>query len=214
MNEKLVISKFCKIINNKIFVNGEIVFKSESSLTFSEFIKEAYKSKEMVYPKFFKMDNLSKLGIIATEFLADELKSENVSGEEIGIIIMNSASSLDTDKNFQNTIIDKTNYFPSPAVFVYTLPNIVIGEICIKHKIFGETAFFISQEFDSDFIYSMISDLLINQGIKIVLTGWVEFLDNEYNASVCVVKNIDNSAENINGIINFTVENFKKTILD
>lgn len=214
MTEKLIISKYCKIINNKIFVNGEKVFESECILTFSEFIKEAYKNKAMVYPKFFKMDNLSKLGIIATEFLTDELKSENVSGEEIGIIIMNSASSLDTDKNFQNTIIDKTNYFPSPAVFVYTLPNIVIGEICIKHKIFGETAFFISQEFDSEFTYSIVSDLLINQGIKVVLTGWVEFLGNEYNASLCVVKNIDKSAENTNGIINFTVENFKKTILD
>lgn len=214
MKSKLVITKNCKVTDNKIFINGKLVFSTNINLTFSEFIKESYKYKVINYPKFFKMDNLSKLGIIATEFLANELKSEYISGEEIGIIISNSASSLDTDKNFQNTITDKANYFPSPAVFVYTLPNIVIGEICIKHKIYGESVFFVSQTFDAELIYNLVSDLFLNQGVKIAITGWLDYLDNEYLASVCVVKNINNSNENTNGIVNFTIENLKKIIIE
>lgn len=209
MTENIIISKYCKIVNNKIIVNDEIVFSSDTNLTFAEFVKEAYKYKAMVYPKFYKMDNLSKLGMIAVEFLAEELISKNVKGDEIGIIIMNSASSLDTDKNFQNTIKDKNNYFPSPAVFVYTLPNIVIGEICIKHKILGETAFFVSKKFDVDFIHEIVKDLIINQRLKIIITGWVEFLDNEYTATLCVVKNIENSNNN-NEIAKFTIESLKR----
>lgn len=210
MTENIIITKYCKVANNEIIVNGEVVFSSESNLTFSEFVKEAYKFKAMAYPKFYKMDNLSKLGTIATEFLSDELNCENVNGDEIGIILMNSASSLDTDKNFQNTINDKDNYFPSPAVFVYTLPNIVIGEICIKHKIFGETAFFVSEKFDVGFIYDMVGDLILNQGLKIVITGWVDFIDNEYTAILCVVKNIENSNNNNNEITKFTIESLKR----
>ncbi len=210
MTENIIISKYCRVVNNKIIVDGEVVFSSDSSLTFAEFVKEVYKNKAMVYPKFYKMDNLSKLGIIAAEFLSDEFISENIKGDEINIILMNSASSLDTDKNFQNTIKDKNNYFPSPSVFVYTLPNIVIGEICIKHKILGETAFFVSEKFDSEFIYNMVSDLIIHQGAKVVITGWVDFLDNEYTATLCVVKNIENSNNNNNEIAKFTIESLRR----
>ncbi len=210
MSNNLVISKHCKIENNKILVNGNIVFQNEN-VSFQDFIKNAYKQFINNYPKFFKMDNLSKLGIIAMELLKDELNIAN--GKEIGIILSNSASSLDTDKNFQNTISDKSNYFPSPSVFVYTLPNIVIGEICIKHKIYGESSFFISKSFNSKFIYTLTFDLFARQEISTLIVGWLDFIDNEYLASLCIVKNNSKSINNNSEIVNFTIENLEKKII-
>lgn len=209
MSNHLVISKHCKIANNKIFVNGKIVFENEN-LSFQVFIKNAYKQFVNNYPKFFKMDNLSKLGIITVELLSSEFK--NIDGKGIGVLLVNSASSLDTDKIFQNTISDKTNYFPSPSIFVYTLPNIVIGEICIKYKIYGESSFFVSQYFDSKFIHTLTCDLFARQKIKTVIVGWLDFIDNEYLASLCIVKNNPNSTNNNNEIINFTIDNLEKII--
>ena len=52
--------------------------KSETSLKLNQddmfkdinvFLKEMYYNIELDYPKFFKMDNLCKLGIIGTELL-------------------------------------------------------------------------------------------------------------------------------------------------
>ena len=42
---------------------------------------------------------------------------------------------------FQETIQHADSYYPSPALFVYTLPNIVTGEIAIRNKYYGETSF-------------------------------------------------------------------------
>jgi len=69
------------------------------------------------------MDNLSKLGFLTAELI---FKSRNIpdhiKGREFGVIIANSSSSLDTDIHYQDTISDSTSYYPSPSVFVYTLP--------------------------------------------------------------------------------------------
>src|ERR1700741_5650650 len=103
----------------------------------------------MSYPKFHKMDALSKLGLLCAEHAlknGDFLSKYPLN--RVGIVLSNSASSLETDRQHQRSISDKSNYFPSPAIFVYTLPNIVIGEMAIKYKITGENAFFVSEKRD------------------------------------------------------------------
>ena len=45
----------CTIENSKIILNNEIIFESQTE-NFSDFAKEAYKSLELNYPKFHKMD--------------------------------------------------------------------------------------------------------------------------------------------------------------
>ncbi|WP_321539372.1 hypothetical protein [Flavobacterium piscinae] len=86
------------------------------------------------------MDNLSKLAFLASEVLLSEqiiAEAEN----NVALVFANRSSSLDTDVKFQQSIDDKENYYPSPAVFVYTLPNICVGEISIKHQLKSENAF-------------------------------------------------------------------------
>lgn len=96
---------------------------------------ELYRRYAGDYPKFFKMDTLSRLGFIAAELL---LKDEQVES----VILANRSASIKNDTDYLATI-KEGNYYPSPALFVYTLPNIVTGEIAIRHHIQGETSFYI-----------------------------------------------------------------------
>lgn len=168
----------CTIEHSKITVDGDLIFKSESH-TFSEFAKEAYKSLELSYPKFHKMDNLSKLAFLSAEML---LKDEDHS--KTALVFANRSSSLDTDSKYQESINSQENYFPSPAVFVYTLPNICVGEISIKHKMQTENAFFVLDEFDEFFLNDYSEHLLQSGKAEKVLCGWVELFQENYKAFV------------------------------
>ena len=147
-----IIRKYAVIRNDKVEPINEIF------VNFGAFIKTLYKKEMISYPKFYKMDNLSKLGFLGAEMLFNEASFfDRYRKEDIGILIMNSSSSLDTDLSYNETIKDKSNYYPSPSLFVYTLANIVIGEICIRHKIKGENAFFVSDHFEPAKIKELVS---------------------------------------------------------
>jgi hypothetical protein len=179
------ISKYCQIENNAVFVNGEKLFELEN-VGFSEFIKNAYKEFKIEYPKFFKMDNLSKLAFVTSEIILKEvckIDKEN----DVAIVFANQSSSLDTDVKYQNSIQDKENYFPSPAVFVYTLPNICVGEISIKHQLKSENAFFVFENFNAEFITNYANQLIESGKAESVLCGWVEFYQEKYKSFVYLV---------------------------
>lgn len=168
----------CTIENSKIILNNEIIFESETE-NFSDFAKDVYKSLELNYPKFHKMDNLSKLA-----FLASEMILKNSDHSKTALVFANKSSSLDTDFKYQESINSQENYFPSPTVFVYTLPNICVGEISIKHKMQTENAFFVLDEFDEDFLNTYSAQILQSGKAEKVLCAWVELYQESYKAFV------------------------------
>lgn len=169
---------YCTIEHSKITVNGNLIFESPGT-AFPEFAKEAYKSLELSYPKFHKMDSLSKLAFLAAEML---LKDEDHS--RTAVVFANRSSSLDTDHKYQESINSQENYFPSPAVFVYTLPNICVGEISIRHKMQTENAFFVLDEYDEEFLNDYAAQLLLSGKAEKVLCGWTELYQDNYKAFV------------------------------
>ena len=202
MNSDYYISSFCSIKNNTISLNGSKVY-SDENIEFSEFIKAAYKSLDTNYPKFFKMDALSKLAFLAADVL---LKNENLNSEEendIAIVFSNKASSLDTDRKHQKSIDNEEDYFPSPAVFVYTLPNICIGEISIKYKLFSENSFFIFENFNAQHLLDYSSSLLATGKTDKVLCGWVELDGDQYDAYLYLVTKTGTTTHNKKNIIKF-----------
>jgi hypothetical protein len=135
------------------------------------------------------MDSLCKLAFIASEILLKTNRiTEKYKQEDIAIIIANSASSLEIDTEHQKAISNKENYFPSPAVFVYTLPNILIGEIAIRNKIKGENTFYIFDKFDADFMSTYINSLLNGNKATSCIAGWVDFYENKYEAFLYTVE--------------------------
>lgn len=169
----------CTIEHSKITVDGHLIFESQSE-TFQEFAKEAYKNLELSYPKFHKMDNLSKLAFLSAETILKEEEDHS----RTAIVFANRSSSLDTDFKYQESINDQDNFYPSPAVFVYTLPNICVGEISIKHKMQTENAFFVLDEFDENFLNDYGEQILQSGKADKVLCGWVELYQENYKAFV------------------------------
>lgn len=186
MHEKLQIINSCKISRQKVWLNDKIIYDNSSEVVdLPVFLKNVYKNFETAYPKYFKMDLLSKLGFLCADILLNntpEIKNNHT--KEMAIILANRNASLDTDTKYHQTVKDPENYFPSPALFVYTLPNIVIGEIAIKHKITGENSFFVFEKPDMAFIRNYVSVLFENKTSNAALWGWVDVLKKDYEAVI------------------------------
>jgi len=195
------ITASCAISKGAVYKNGEPVFaKLDADLT--GFLLSVYQYLTLNYVRFYKMDNLSKLGWLASEILLkDSFHAEKYRPEETGILLTNSNSSLDTDLKYVQTIRD----IPSPSLFVYTLPNIMIGEICIRNHFKGETALFVFKRFDALFMEQYINNLMNNGILQACICGWVELLENNYKAVLFLVEKKTNEQTNI-----FTAKNMIK----
>lgn len=204
---KLTIEKYCHIKNNSIYVDGKLLFSDKDADGLRAFAKSAYRHFKLNYNKFFKMDEISKLGFIAAEALLMEVEISSYNEEDIAIILSNSHSTLVTDINHQGTIDDFNNFFPSPKVFVYTLPNIMIGEISIRHKLRGENTFFIVEKFNEELIVNHINSLFLTYKSKAFIGGWVNQSEHEYEAFIFWVSgkgNIPFNASEINKLYKLT----------
>lgn len=171
------ISASCIINNGKVIKNGNTLFENPGAAV-GDFLLSIYQHFHFNYPKFYKMDNLCKLGWLTAEILLGDFDKTAYQPEEIGLVLANASSSLDNDLRYVGTMAD----VPSPAVFVYTLPNIVIGEICIRHKFKGEHAFYVREDFDADIIAGQVEYLLDNDILRACICGWVEVLEQDYKA--------------------------------
>lgn len=192
MSDEKYITASCVISENTVYKSGKIIFENKNA-NVQPFLLSIYNYLEVNYPKFYKMDNLSKLGWLASEILLKDANiKDNYIDEEIGLILSNANSSLDTDLKYFETLKDMA----SPALFVYTLPNIMIGEICIRNDFKGENSFFIFEQFDVDFIETYVSNLL-NNNLQVCICGWVELLEEEYKAFLFLVEKVKREGANL-----------------
>lgn len=179
------VKSWVKITPHDAIVAGKSVLAS-NDVAGQKLLVEVYRRYVNNYPKFFKMDTLCKLGFIASELLLNDIEgTERNSLDDRAIIMFNHSSSYNADCHFQQTIQDVDDFYPSPSVFVYTLPNIVTGEIAIRNKYFGETSFYVIDEPDARIMAQVICNTLVGSGMKSALCGWVECTcDDEFTAVV------------------------------
>ncbi len=141
-------------------------------------LTEIYKEYIDDYPKYYKMDGLSKVAFIASEMLIKAEGKDANHSEDRSVILFNNSSSRASDIAFLSTI-EEDNYYPSPSVFVYTLPNIATGEIAIRNNYHGETSFYILAEKDEEMMNKIVRTSLSDEEMKSCLCGWVGFTDEE-----------------------------------
>ena len=125
------------------------------------------------------MDTLSKAGFLASEILLSDEPGRFEPREDRAVLLFNSSASLCDDRNYQNTINDPQNWFPSPAVFVYTLPNIVTGEIAIRNKYYGETCFYVMEKPDAGEICRIVGNAFQDKVTRSAVCGWAECSDDD-----------------------------------
>jgi hypothetical protein len=205
MTDNIGIASFCIIRNNSVILNGETVFSHQGDPR--EFSEALYRDLNPAYPKFYKMDTLSRLGFLTAELL---LSGKNMAAkhrsDRIAIVLANSSSSLDTDRKHQKSISSEGDYFPSPSVFVYTLPNVVMGELCIRHGIHGEGCFFVMERFNPGFI-SEYSRLLLSGDIAdCCIAGWIECDGDDYESVFFLIEKTLMGEE---GITTFSAGNIR-----
>lgn len=163
------IASYCKITSENCWVNG-VKYKLENKDDSNSLLKNLYNSLDISYPKFYKMDDLSKISFLGSELLIQvypEIKNYN--DNEIALLFSNNNSSAVTDQKYKETYDDGV---PSPALFVYTLPNILIGEIAIRNKWYGENMFTISKKFDANY-FNNYCNILLNKNVEAALCGWI-----------------------------------------
>ena len=150
-------------------------------------LTELYRTHVGDYPKFYKMDGLSKLGFLAAELLttaeakaqATEAEPQPTETEQRAVILFNHSSSIDTDQQYLASIRPE-DYFPSPSLFVYTLPNIVTGEIAIRHHLHGETSFYNLASRQEPLISQIQQAALADTATRSLITGWIDYEDEAH----------------------------------
>jgi len=192
---ELFITRYMKLQDHRVSLNGIVEYASEAGSVDALF-RSVYRYYNIDYPKFSKMDNLCKLAFLSAEIL---LQGTDVllkyPGEQIGIILENASSSLEYDRKHQESIRDRNQYFPSPSVFVYTIPNIMVAEIAIRHKVKGENTVFISEQFDPELIDHYVSELFLNQRVSCCLSGWIECYGDHYQSFLFIIEQEDKIRE-------------------
>lgn len=210
MLQPLYITSSCSIQNAIICKDQNELFADNVTTNAVDFLVNAYRHFDFNYPRFYKMDNLCKLGWLCAEILVkkpgnDPVKDQpnllqHLEPESVCLLLCNASSSLDTDVKYFKTVAQMA----SPALFVYTLPNIVIGELCIRNGWQGENMFLITETFDAAFLEQQVNYLLQVESNKACVCGWVDFKDNNYSAMLFIAEK-NNAGQNII----FTAENIE-----
>lgn len=143
--------------------------------TQENWLKEQYINLDIDYPKFYKMDVISKMAFIAVENLKKIGPEEWFLSENIAQILANKHASTFTDIQFIESYSNGKS--PSPSLFVYTLPNIVTGELAIRNKWYGQNLFFILNQPDWIFLEQQI-DLNLYDYKGFVVCGWSDVKDD------------------------------------
>lgn len=135
-------------------------------------LSEIYRKYVGDYPKYHKMDALSRLAFLATELLLSRGDVPQDSGR--ATILFNRTSSVVADRCHLGSIAKPGEFYPSPSVFLGTLPNIATGEIAIRHGYTGETSLYITDFRDKALMKKVVSSSFSPGGFRSLICGFVD----------------------------------------
>lgn len=177
-----------EITQQGVYLNHQALLTDEVG---KALLTKLYKRTIGDYPRFYKMDILSRLGFVASELILKSVP-EFSNYDNMAVILFNHSSSLCADKQYMASISKANDYFPSPSAFVYTLPNIVNGEIALRHGIHEETSFYILPDKDESVMHQLVQLTLSRSTLSYCLAGWLECSSEEkFVAELKLVKIIE-----------------------
>ncbi len=192
------IKSWCRITNDKIVCDGELILHKNPEENISDFLKNIYRKSEANYPKFFKMDLLCKASFLAAESIS---KKVNLFETNTALILSNKSSSWASDEKHVQSIYGQEST-ASPAVFVYTLPNITLGEISIRHKLFSENLFLIFDKFSPETLVPYSEQLFNEKNAEKVMAGWVEADKNNLDIFIYLIEKEGDTKHTIENVTN------------
>ncbi len=136
-----------------------------------EMLTALYKARLGDNPRYFKMDPFSRLTYLGVGLLLKDIKVEPT---KVGILLFNGTGSILADRKHLATFTGDAGFYPSPAVCINTLPNVVVGEIASRYRVKGETTFLILPEKNEALMADITAATLAAQGPFTMVTGWVD----------------------------------------
>lgn len=183
-----ITTKGVTVDGNRLTINDDTIDASLLTAIYKQYIGG--------YPKYYKMDGLSRLGFIASELLLKAEAGAVSHAFDRAVILFNRSSSIASDKKYLASIADKDNYFPSPSIFVYTLPNIVTGEIAIRNGYHGETSFYVLADKDEAQMQEILQTAFMDGQTQSAVTGWLDYEDaTHFEADLYIVERSSQSKE-------------------
>ena len=164
------IVRYVHITPSEVRLDGRLL---ETASTGAALLSELYRAHMGDYPKFFKMDVLCKLGVVATELLVEGEEGRFEPREDRAVLLFSKSGPLINDIGYEKTTSPE-DYFPSPSLFVYTLANIVTGEIAIRNKYKGDTTAFELPDFDAEAIACNVEAAFEDSVTSSAVCGWAE----------------------------------------
>ncbi len=180
----LNVSHRVRLASDSVTLDGQVVPTRNRG---RDMLTELYKKYVGDYPRYYKMDILSKVAFVCSEMLLEAEGNRDGHGEDRAVILFSHTASIASDRAFLRTITD--GFYPSPSVFVYTLPNIAAGEIAIRNGYHGETAFYILPQRADDMINMIVDASFGDRGTQSAICGWINCDDeNIFEAEVKILK--------------------------
>ncbi|MBS1781530.1 MAG: hypothetical protein JSS78_00520 [Bacteroidetes bacterium] len=169
---KLTIEHWLRLTNYGAWIDGQTLTQDITSA------EALFRSQAFNYAKFFKMDQLCKWAWLGTELLLNRIESsikQSYNKSQIAVVFVTAEGCMEVDKRYRQSM----HTIPSPALFVYTLNNIMLGEVCIRHGFKGEQACLSSKDFDADELFFWAADLLTHRGMDACLLGWINMSNHQ-----------------------------------
>lgn len=101
-------------------------------------LKGRYFSKEPS-PRFGRMDLLCKLGLGVAELCMEH--APILTRQDVALVGASMLGCLELDAQYHDTLLKGGSAGASPALFVYTLPSMFLGEVAIKFGLRGRTTY-------------------------------------------------------------------------
>ena len=162
--------KHLRITPDGLSVDGkDVPLESHGSALITEIFKKYIADTS----RFFKMDLYSRLAYVGTTLLAKDLL-DGSEPEDRALFIFTQNGSVLADRKHLSTFSDPEAFFPSPAVFINTLPNVVLGEIAVRNVIKGETTLVMLPGRDDAAMDGILEATLSATRPAVMLCGWVD----------------------------------------
>lgn len=140
-----------------------------------------------VYPKYYRMDGLCKLGYIASELLVKKIKENEEDFHPLcdaAVIIFSNLGSFESDCRYE---ADLQKGLPRAGDFVYTLPNIIAGEIASKNGIKGLTAVYLIPQKNQMLMDLVVRTAMNAERCRSGIYGWLDFeSETKYEADLYI----------------------------
>jgi len=170
--------------NGRFTVDGKELASSTGDI--DQDLTNAWAAMKVELPRFVRMDRNSKLvSIAAAPFFTAEGIITKYPKDRIGMVIMGTHGSMETDQRYLDQLLAENH--ASPGLFVYTLPNIAMGELSIQHGLHGSGLCLLSEAPDVGQLRDACEILLRDHDMEAVICGWANIFAGSAVATFMVV---------------------------